>query len=184
VRPSDALPAPSRRCHGYLWRLPFRSSFIALVVHPNLAAAAASGVACIALVVAAWADARTGFIFDALTLPAGALAASLAALSGAGGEAAAGVTLLVGTFGALVVFSRGRWMGLGDVKAMYALGAAFGPTESLVALLAACACGIVAAAWHGKIQRGYEVRFGPHLAAGAAFALAAGAPLVHGIMGF
>jgi leader peptidase (prepilin peptidase)/N-methyltransferase len=68
-------------------------------------------------------------------------------------------------------------LGFGDVKAMYAVGAAFGPLESLVAIFAACVSGIVTVALAGRLQRGAELRFGPHLAVGAVVALVAGAPI-------
>jgi len=157
-------------------------ALLAVALRPGLAGAAC-GVACIALIVAGGADARTGFIFDAITLPAAVLAATLAIASGASGLAAWGVALLVGAFGAVVVFSRGRYMGLGDIKAMYAIGAAFGPFESLVAIFAACASGIIAVAIAGRFARGAEVRFGPHLAIGATFALVVGDPIVHRSLG-
>ena len=157
-------------------------ALLAVALRPGLAGAAC-GVACIALVVAGGADARTGLLFDAITLPAAILAAALAVASGASDLAAWGVALLVGAFGAVVVFSRGRYMGLGDVKAMYAIGAAFGPFESLVAIFAACASGIITAAIVGRFARGAEIRFGPHLAVGATFALIAGDTIVHHSLG-
>jgi len=155
---------------------------LALLVRP-LAGAALCGVACIALIAAAASDARTGYLFDAITFPAAVLVALLALWTGAAQSAAAGVALMVGCFGSVVLVSRGRWMGLGDVKALYALGAAFGPLESLLAILVASLCAIAAATAVGGLRRGREIRFGPHLAAGAAFALIAGEPIVHGWMG-
>ena len=97
-------------------------------------------------------------------------------------RAAGGVALLVGTFGALVLLSRGRLMGLGDVKAMYALGAAFGPLESTLAICAACLSAIVTLALDGSLRRGRELPFGPHLAAGSVVALLVGDPIVHNLM--
>jgi prepilin signal peptidase PulO-like enzyme (type II secretory pathway) len=69
-------------------------------------------------------------------------------------------------------------MGLGDVKAMFAIGAAFGPLESLIAIFGACASGILAAAVTRRLRPGESVRFGPHLAAGSALALSLGDPIV------
>ncbi len=157
-------------------------AMLALLIRP-LAGAALCGVACIALVAAAAGDARTGYLFDAITLPAAVLVAFLALCTGAAQSAAGGVALTVGVFGDVVLLSRGRWMGLGDVKALYALGAAFGPLESLLAILAASLCAIATTAVAGRLQCGREIRFGPHLAVGAAFALVAGEPIVHGWMG-
>ncbi len=172
-----ALPAPwpTLACAAILIA-------VALVVRP-LWEASICGCACIALVAASGPDARTGYLFDAVTLPAAILVSALVVASGGAGSAAGGVALLVGAFGAVVFFSRGRLMGLGDVKAMYALGAAFGPLESLVAIFAACVSGIVVALVSARFARGSEVRFGPHLAAGSAVALVAGNPIVHRVMG-
>jgi len=146
--------------------------------------AAACGVACIALVVASGADARTGLLLDAVTFPAAVLVASLAIAHGNERDAAWGVAFLVGVFGTIVVASRGRYMGLGDVKAMYAIGAAFGPFESLVVIFVACASGIVAASLRGALARGAEIRFAPHLAIGSVFALVAGDAITHRYLGF
>ena len=143
----------------------------------------ACGFACVALVVAAFADARTGYLFDAVTMPAAALTATAAFVAGDVQVATMGVVALVGAFGTLVAASRGSLMGLGDVKAMYAIGAAFGPYESLVAVFAACACGIACATIERRFRRNAHVRFGPHLAAGSVFATLAGGPIVHGVLG-
>jgi len=168
------------------WNVPLYAALVALAsvaLRAPPVAAASCGVACTALVVAGAGDAKTGYLFDAITLPAAILSAALAVAAGAGADAAAGVILVVGVFGFLVLASRGRLMGLGDVKAMFALGAAFGPLEFTIALFAACASGVVAAALRRSLQRGSEVRFGPHLALGGAVALLLGDPLSHLIVG-
>jgi len=141
-----------------------------------------AGAACIALLAAAPADRRTGYLFDALTLPAGIVSLALVVAFGLEQRAAGGVTLLVGSFGALVWLSRGRLMGLGDVKAMYALGAAFGPLESTVAIGVACLSAIITLALDGSLRRGRALPFGPHLAAGSVVALAVGDPIVHSLV--
>lgn len=174
---ATALPAPWRAA-GIAVVL----AALAIIVRP-LPDAALCAVVCIALVAAAGADARTGYLFDAITLPTALLVATLAIATGGAASAAWGVALCVGGFGALVLVSRGRLMGLGDVKALYAVGAAFGPLESLVAIFAACVSGIVAVALAGRFRRGAQLHFGPHLAAGAAFALVAGNPILHTWMG-
>ncbi|GAC1501771.1 MAG: hypothetical protein NVS1B2_27000 [Vulcanimicrobiaceae bacterium] len=155
---------------------------VAIAFHPA-PQAATCGAACIALAVASSADARTGFLFDAITLPAAAVVATLAILAGTGSAAVAGVALLVGGFGAIAVVSHGRAIGLGDVKAMFAIGAAFGPLESLVVIFVACASGIATSALRGIFARGATIRFGPHLAVGSAFALVAGDPIVRALLG-
>ena len=83
----------------------------------------------------------------------------------------------------LVLVSRGRWMGLGDVKAMFAVGAAFGPLESLVVIFCAAVSALAAAALAGRLRRGTELRFGPHLAAGTVFTLVAGDSIARQLTG-
>lgn len=154
-------------------------AFGATTVRATPATATACGVACIALVVAAEADVRTGLLFDAVTFPAALLTAAIGLVAGDAAAAAWGVVMLVGPFGTLVVVSRGRAMGLGDVKAMFAIGAAFGPLESLIAIFGACISGILAATLAHRLRPGESLRFGPHLAAGCALALSFGDPIVH-----
>jgi prepilin signal peptidase PulO-like enzyme (type II secretory pathway) len=160
------------------------AALAALAVMSRPAASAAlCGTACIALVAAAATDVRTGYLLDAITLPAAVLVGVLVLFTNSTSGAAAGVGLIVACFGGLVAYSRGRWMGLGDVKAMYALGAAFGPIESLIAIFAACVSGIVTTTLLRRLAPQKEVRFGPHLAAGAAFALVAGDALAQRLIG-
>jgi len=168
------------------WRTPAAlalATWCALACRATPSAAVTCGLACIALVAAADSDARTGYLFDAVTFPAAILTTLAAIVSGTTFDAACGVLLLAGSFGALVVLSRGRLMGLGDVKAMYVLGAAFGPLESLVAIFAACISGIAALSLSGSLRSGARLHFGPHLAAGSLFALVAGDSIVHRLMG-
>jgi leader peptidase (prepilin peptidase)/N-methyltransferase len=155
---------------------------VAIAVRP-LPQAATCAVACIALALAADADARTGYLFDALTIPAAFVTLALAIATGAGVSGLTGCALLVVSFGAIVLLSRGRAMGMGDVKAMASIGAAFGPAEALFAISAACASGIVEASIRGRLQRRSEIRFGPHLAVGAAIALAWGEPFARLVVG-
>jgi prepilin signal peptidase PulO-like enzyme (type II secretory pathway) len=63
---------------------------------------------------------------------------------------------------------------LGDVKAMYGLGAAFGPAEGALAVAAACLCGLATVVIRRRDGFGAEIPFGPHLAAGAVLTLAFG----------
>jgi prepilin signal peptidase PulO-like enzyme (type II secretory pathway) len=143
----------------------------------------APGIACIALVVAASGDARTGYLFDAVTAPAAALTVAAAAACGTLTGAAEGVALIVGSFASVVAASRGRLMGLGDVKAMYAIGAAFGPAQAVIAIFAACVSGIATAAIGGDVRAGRALPFGPHLALGSAVALTAGDSIVRRLFG-
>jgi prepilin signal peptidase PulO-like enzyme (type II secretory pathway) len=155
---------------------------LALALRP-LPEAAACGTACIALALAADADARTGYLFDAITLPTAILVLAIAIASGSGVTAAIGCSMLCIVFGVVVVASRGRAMGMGDVKAMASIGAAFGPAEAMLAIAAACTSGIIEASVRGRLRRHAEIRFGPHLAVGATFALVAGGPLTRSFIG-
>ncbi len=155
---------------------------LALVLRP-LPEAAACGVACIALAVAADADARSGYLFDAITIPTAILVLAIAVATGSGVTAVVGCAMLCIVFGIVVTASRGRAMGMGDVKAMASIGAAFGPAEAMLAIAAACTSGIVEAFVRGRLRRHAEIRFGPHLAVGATFALVAGGPLTRWFIG-
>jgi prepilin signal peptidase PulO-like enzyme (type II secretory pathway) len=181
--------AAERRSSSSAQPWPWRTGACALLLTPlalalrPLPEAAVCAVACIALVAASGPDYRTGYLFDGITFPTALLVTALAVATHATNAATWGVALLVVPFGALVFFTRGRMLGLGDVKAMYAVGAAFGPLESLVAIFAACVSGIVTVALAGRLKRGAELRFGPHLAAGSAFALVAGTPIARYLLG-
>jgi prepilin signal peptidase PulO-like enzyme (type II secretory pathway) len=155
---------------------------LAIALRP-LPEAAACGVACIALTLAADADARTGYLFDAITLPTAALVLTIAFATGAGVASTIGCAMLCIVFGVVVLASRGRAMGMGDVKAMASIGAAFGPAEAMLAIAAACTSGIIEASLRGRLRRHAEIRFGPHLAVGATFALVAGGPLTRSFIG-
>jgi leader peptidase (prepilin peptidase)/N-methyltransferase len=147
--------------------------------------ALAAPVVSIALVVGAFSDVRTGYLFDEITLPAAVVTATLAVATGFVTEATAGVTLLVGIFGAVAIFSRGRAIGVGDIKAMYAIGAGFGPAKSILILFTASISGLAMAvlARFGERPESREIRFGPYLAIGSSFALIAGDRIVHGALG-
>ena len=142
----------------------------------SYADAAACGIACIALAAVAGPDVRTGYIFDAVTLPAAVLLIAIALGRNATAAALLGAGALVIPFGAIVVFSGGRLMGLGDVKAMFVLGAAFGPRNALLAVVVACASATVVHLACAAMRRNpgrREIPFGPYLAFGAAAVLVA-----------
>jgi prepilin signal peptidase PulO-like enzyme (type II secretory pathway) len=178
-RATGSAPAPSL----LLLSLAFFAAVLAVALGPTLAEGAARGITCIALIFAASADHRTGLLFDAITFPTALLSAGVGVLLGDTANAVNGVTILVGAFGLLVAASRGRAMGLGDVKAMFAVGAAFGPIESLIAIFGACASGILTTLLAGRLRRGAVVRFGPHLAAGTLLALVFGNRISHYVVG-
>jgi len=128
---------------------------------------------CIGLCAAARTDLRTGYLFDAVTFPTALLAGLLTLGTGRLQAASQGVLLLAGLFGAVAIASRGVYLGFGDVKAMYAIGIAFGPVEGSIAVAAASLSGLGFAALAGR-RRARAIAFGPHLALGTGVALAFG----------
>jgi prepilin signal peptidase PulO-like enzyme (type II secretory pathway) len=132
------------------------------------------GAVLVALIVGAVADARTGHIFDCVTLPAAVAALALAATAGDADRSALGVLAILIPF---VLFAAASWMGWGDVKALFSLVLAFGPFESSLALFAACVSGIAFA--QTRVGRACRPRipFIPHLAIGASVALIIAKPV-------
>jgi leader peptidase (prepilin peptidase)/N-methyltransferase len=120
--------------------------------------------------VAAVVDARTGLIPDALTRTTAFAALGCAVANGVAPLACGGAYAVGGALLALHILTRGRGLGLGDVKLGTAIGAGFGPATGLVALGAAFVLGGVYASWlllTRRARRGDAIRFGPFLAAGA-----------------
>lgn len=119
--------------------------------------------------VAAVADARTGFIPDAVTRATAFAALGTAACAGAAVHACGGAFAVGGSLLALHLLTRGRGLGLGDVKLGTAIGAGFGPAAGLFALGAAFIAGGAYAFWllaTRRARRGDAIRFGPFLALG------------------
>jgi len=77
-------------------------------------------------------------------------------------------------FGALVLLSRGKWMGLGDVKYMFLMGLVLGFPEILfglfVAFLSGAAIGVFLIGT-GRKKLSSQIPFGPFLAAGTLVAI-------------
>jgi len=129
------------------------------------------GTAAIMLIIAGAVDSRTGYIFDVLTLPCGAICAVAAIAAHAVPAALATVLEIVGPLTLLAFFSRGAWLGWGDVKACIPLAIAFGPFETPAALFLAALSGMLSA-YAMRRGRGSTIPFGPHLARGATLTLA------------
>jgi leader peptidase (prepilin peptidase) / N-methyltransferase len=129
---------------------------------------------------AAGIDARTGLLPDSVTRTTACAALALAAADGAALAAASGACVVGGALLALHLGSRGRGLGLGDVKLGVAIGTGLGPPAGALALGAAFVLGAtyaLALLATGRAQRGDAIAFGPFLAAGsfAAALLPAGA---------
>jgi len=114
-------------------------------------------------------DARTGLIPNRITYPAFALLLALAAFDGALPAALLGALCVAGALGLLYGGTRGRGLGLGDVKLGACMGAALGAKLGLVALgsafIAGGAVGVALLASR-RAARGDAMRFGPYLALG------------------
>lgn len=77
-------------------------------------------------------------------------------------------------FGAIFAFSRGKWMGFGDVKLSFLLGFALGFPNVVVALFMAFLLGAIIGVWLVLLKRKAmksEVPFGPFLITGTLIAL-------------
>ncbi|MBV8645562.1 MAG: prepilin peptidase [Candidatus Eremiobacteraeota bacterium] len=119
--------------------------------------------------VAALIDARTGLIPDALTRSVALLALGLAAATGNATGAFFGALLVGGGLLALHAATRGRGLGLGDVKLGIAIGTGFGPAGGSLAVGTAFVLGGAYATWllaGGHARRSDALCFGPFLAAG------------------
>jgi prepilin signal peptidase PulO-like enzyme (type II secretory pathway) len=135
----------------------------------------ASILACVAISSAT--DAQTGYVFDAVLLATIGvlLPASIASgqlWQGVWGAFAGGVLPLVA-----YCSSRGRWIGLGDVKLAGVVGLALGSEGALICLWVACVSGGCIALWMlatKRAGRSAELRFAPFLALGTYAALLLG----------
>jgi leader peptidase (prepilin peptidase) / N-methyltransferase len=138
--------------------------------------APAMAVAVSGAIAAGIVDARTGYIPDPISRTAALAALALAALGGAATNACMGAYVVGGGLLALHLLSRGRGLGLGDVKLGTAIGAGCGPSAGAVALGAAFVIGGAYAAWllvTRRAKRGDAIPFGPFLGIGTLTALVA-----------
>jgi len=147
-------------------------AFAGVVREPS--EALARGAVLVALAVGAVADARTGCVFDCVTLPTAVAGVVLAALTSDAESPSIGVIAIVVPF---VLFAAASWIGWGDVKSLFSLAVAFGPFESSLALFAACASGIVFAQTRAGRACLPQMPFVPHLAVGALTAFIVAKPL-------
>lgn len=125
------------------------------------------------LAVAAFVDARTGLIFARLSRSLGIVVLAWSCSDGTIGEAAAGGCAAVLLLALPYVVTRGRGMGLGDVRLGIAVGATVGMSHVLVALGGACVLGatygvIRLAAGDGSRE---PIAFAPFLASGSTLAV-------------
>jgi prepilin signal peptidase PulO-like enzyme (type II secretory pathway) len=124
-----------------------------------------------AVTVCAATDAATGFVFDAVTLPA---CAGIIALASFHHELYAATTGALAAGGAMLILygvTFGRGLGLGDVKLACCVGAALGANDALLALAVAFIAGGIYASFLLLTRRSARrdaVAFGPYIAVGTA----------------
>ena len=128
----------------------------------------------IGTIVCAVVDARTGLIFDVLSLGMIAVAVSIAAATRSIGDGAVAAVIVGGALLALYLATGRRGIGLGDVKLSSALALGYGVQLSVVAIgmafvLGAGYAGILLGC--GRAKRSDALRFGPFIAGGAVVGL-------------
>ena len=125
--------------------------------------------------VAGVVDARTGTIFDPLTIALMLASFALGALNGSVTDGLCGAVALGGALFLLHAISCGRGLGLGDVKLGAALGMALGLSTGTIALALAFVFGGGYGAWLLASQHAHRRAnwFGPFIAAGTFAALLA-----------
>ncbi len=122
------------------------------------------------ILICALTDAATGFIPNRVTYPALGVLLVLSASQHHLAFALLGAASIGAALGALHLGTRGRGLGLGDVKLGACIGAALGAQAGFLAVESAFivggAVGLLLLAL-GKAQRKSTVRFGPFLALGS-----------------
>jgi prepilin signal peptidase PulO-like enzyme (type II secretory pathway) len=167
--------------NGFAIRFTRKAGIIALAAGVCLqvvVAVAAPGVSAVMLEVAiaavtvcAVTDAQTGYVFDGVTLSTLCILILLAAAHGSLLAGIAGICACAGALSTLHIVTRGRGLGLGDVKLSACIGAALGATDALISLGVAFVIGGTYAAYllvTCRAQRGDALHFAPYLACGMA----------------
>lgn len=124
--------------------------------------------------VSATTDLQTGYIFDRVLLAVGLATLPWILVTGGFVDAVAGGLLAALLLMIPFACSRGRGIGLGDVKLAATLGFALGTAGALAALWVAAMCGgaaAIALVVAGRASRGSTMPFGSFLALGASFAV-------------
>lgn len=123
--------------------------------------------------VSAISDAQTGYVFDAVTLPALLLTLAIAAARSAFVPAVFGAAASGAALAALYLLTRGRGLGFGDVKLACCIGAGMGVAGGLRSLQFAFVLGGLYAGALLILRRaqwGQSIGFAPFLFAGTALA--------------
>jgi leader peptidase (prepilin peptidase)/N-methyltransferase len=146
------------------------------IVRPEAALVAAASL--VGAIVCALVDARTGFIFDALSCTMIVVGCVAGALAGRLADGVLAAAVVAGALTGLYLVTGRRGIGLGDVKLGGAIALGYGLGIALVAIGSAFVLGALYAVVmiaSGRAKRSDAVRFGPFLAGGAAIGLTAGA---------
>jgi leader peptidase (prepilin peptidase)/N-methyltransferase len=141
----------------------------------SLTWSAAAMLACAATCAAT--DLQSGYVFDRVFLAALAAIVPATMLAGTIRDGLLGAAVCGGALLLPYVVTRGRAIGLGDVKFAGTAGLALGLGASLAALWYGCVCGggvAAVALATGRARRGMRVPFGPFLALGVCAALLQG----------
>ena len=123
--------------------------------------------------VCAATDVQAGYVFDRVLL-ATTVAILPALACGGAPDAALGALVCGGALAIPYALSRGRAIGLADVKLAGTAGLALGLAPGLAALWVGCVCGggvAAVALATGRAARGAEMPFGPFLGLGVCGAL-------------
>ena len=160
-----------RKADRWFAAVTFGGAAIPLVSHVDVSV----GIGLVSIAVAANVDAQTGYIFDSLTV-AGVFGVTVAAtLEGRALDSVGGALAAAGTMSLIWAITRGRGLGVGDVKLSALVGAAFGPLGGVTAIglsFITGACVAVVRIFAGKARFGMSVRFGPYVLAGSVCLLA------------
>lgn len=190
------------RCRHCLQRISWRYPVVELItglVYALIASVTAEYWSQLALtvvaslmIVLALIDLVQGILPDALTLGGTAFAVvvnlALGSSNVLGGTTSAfdgwqwGILVGVGTLGGLVIITKGRGMGLGDVKLGALIGASLGGSATVLALwiafLTGAIIGIGLVVTKRARWRSTELPFGPYLAFGWLIAVSWGTPIL------
>jgi leader peptidase (prepilin peptidase) / N-methyltransferase len=160
--------------------IPFAAFALVIIVSASVGSIASTPslalatVTCFGSIVCGVVDHRTGYIFDALTATSAFVAVALAFAGGMLPSSALAATLAGGTLGALYLITRGRGIGLGDVKLAAVVGLGYGPLGTALALVSAFVlggCYGAALLATDRARHGDSIRFGPFIAGGTVIAL-------------
>ena len=137
-----------------------------------------AGATLVGALVCGLVDARTGFIFDALSLTMVTLTCGAALLHFGAADGALAAAIVGGGLSGLYLLTGRRGIGLGDVKLGSAIALGYGVQAAVITIGSAFILGALYAVvmiGTGRAKRTDALRFGPFIAGGAAVGLTANA---------